>query len=62
MAGSCEHSNEPSDSIKGREFLDWVTISFSRTLLHEVSDKPLECKVSFLSVPLLRYICKLKPT
>jgi len=22
VAGSCEHSNEPSGSIKGREFLD----------------------------------------
>jgi len=22
MAGSCEHSNEPSGSIKGEEFLD----------------------------------------
>jgi hypothetical protein len=22
MAGSCEHSNGPSGSIKGREFLD----------------------------------------
>jgi hypothetical protein len=22
VAGSCEHGNEPSDSIKGREFLD----------------------------------------
>jgi len=21
MAGSCEHGNEPSDSIKGREFI-----------------------------------------
>jgi hypothetical protein len=22
VAGFCEHDNEPSDSIKGREFLD----------------------------------------
>jgi hypothetical protein len=24
MAGSCEQSNEPSDCIKCREFLDWL--------------------------------------
>jgi len=37
VAGSCEHDNQPSGSIKGREFLDCVTISFSRwTLLHGV--------------------------
>jgi hypothetical protein len=23
-AGSCEHGNEPSGSIKGREFLDYL--------------------------------------
>jgi hypothetical protein len=33
----CEHGNEPSGSIKCREFLEWVIISFSRKkLLHEV--------------------------
>jgi len=37
VAGSCVHRNETSASIKGEEFLDWVTISFSRrTLLHAV--------------------------
>jgi hypothetical protein len=30
MAGSCEHGNEPSDSIKGGEFLE--TASFSEEL------------------------------
>jgi hypothetical protein len=25
MAGSCEDSNEPSDSINGREFVDSVS-------------------------------------
>jgi hypothetical protein len=25
VAGSCEHGNEPSDSIKGGEFLDNVS-------------------------------------
>jgi hypothetical protein len=35
MVGSCEDGNEPSDSIKVGEFLDYLTISFSRrTLLH----------------------------
>jgi hypothetical protein len=37
VAGSCEHGNEPSDSIKGGEFLDYLSvlfIRFSRTLLH----------------------------
>jgi len=24
-ARSCEHDNEPSGSIKGREFLDWLS-------------------------------------
>jgi len=24
-AGSCEHGNEPSGSIKGREFLDYLS-------------------------------------
>jgi hypothetical protein len=39
MAGSCEHGNEPLDSIKGKEFHDYLRIiSFSRwNLLHEVS-------------------------
>jgi hypothetical protein len=36
VADSCEHSNEPSGSIKGGNFFtSWVTVSFSRrTLLH----------------------------
>jgi hypothetical protein len=25
VAGSCEHGNGPSGSIKGGEFLDWVS-------------------------------------
>jgi hypothetical protein len=38
LTGSWERGNEISGSIKGGEFLDWVTISFSRnTLLHTVS-------------------------
>jgi hypothetical protein len=37
VAGSCEHGNDPSGSIKGKEFLDWATVSFSRTLLHVIS-------------------------
>jgi hypothetical protein len=37
VAGSCEHANEPSRSIKGREFLDTVTVSFSRTHLHGIN-------------------------
>jgi hypothetical protein len=36
-AGSCEHANERSGYIKGREF-DGVTVSFAkRTQLHVVS-------------------------
>jgi hypothetical protein len=31
MVGFCEHSNKPSDSIKGGEFLN--ELSFSRTLI-----------------------------
>jgi hypothetical protein len=35
VASSCEHGNELLDSIKRGEFVDCVTISFSRmTLLH----------------------------
>jgi hypothetical protein len=26
VAGSCEHGNEPSGSIKCGEFLDWLSI------------------------------------
>jgi hypothetical protein len=26
VVGSCEHSNEPSGSMKGGEFLDWLSI------------------------------------
>jgi hypothetical protein len=26
VAGFCEHGNEPSGSIKGREFLDWLSV------------------------------------
>jgi hypothetical protein len=38
VTGFCEHDNEPSDSIKVGEFLDYLTISFSRRiLLHGVS-------------------------
>jgi hypothetical protein len=39
MVGSCEHGNEPSGSIKGRDFLTGqMTISFSRmTILRGVS-------------------------
>jgi hypothetical protein len=25
LAGSCEYGNEPSGSIKGGEFLDWLS-------------------------------------
>jgi hypothetical protein len=25
VAGSCEHGNEPSGSIKGGKFLDWLS-------------------------------------
>jgi hypothetical protein len=33
LVGSCDHSNEPSGSIKGREFLHLL----NRTLFHGVS-------------------------
>jgi hypothetical protein len=36
VAGCCEHGNEPLDSIKGREFLDWLSFS-RRTRLCGVS-------------------------
>jgi hypothetical protein len=36
-AAFCEHGNEPSCSMKGGELLDWVTISFQRTLFHGAS-------------------------
>jgi len=36
---SCEHDNEPLDPIKGGGLLDWVIISFPRTLLHGVTPK-----------------------
>jgi hypothetical protein len=31
--GSCEHGNEPLDSIKGREFLDQLSINLSTRIL-----------------------------
>jgi len=38
MAESCERGNEPSGTIKGREFLDHLsTVSFLRTIPYEVS-------------------------
>jgi hypothetical protein len=37
VAGSCEHDNEPSGSIKGREFLDQL----SDYQLHENDSAPL---------------------
>jgi hypothetical protein len=37
VTGFCEHGNEPSGSIKCGEFLEWMTDSTRRTLLHEVS-------------------------
>jgi hypothetical protein len=33
VAGSNDHNNERSGSTKGRQFLDYVNVSFSRTLL-----------------------------
>jgi hypothetical protein len=44
VAGSCEHGNEPSGSIKIGDFLlDKLTISFSgRALFHGVSFRPLK--------------------
>jgi len=40
----CKHGNELSGSIKGKDFLTrWTLVSFSRTLLHEVSK--LECLI-----------------
>jgi hypothetical protein len=38
VAGSCEHGNEPSDSIKGGEFFDYLSdFQLSRrTSLHRV--------------------------
>jgi hypothetical protein len=34
MVESCEHDNEPSSSIKGRNLLtSWVTVSFCRRIL-----------------------------
>jgi hypothetical protein len=37
MAGSCEHGNEHTDSIKGGEFLDQLSdFRFSRTVFHAV--------------------------
>jgi len=39
MAGFCEHGHETSNSIKGGEFLDCLSDSFSRrTLLHRVNE------------------------
>jgi hypothetical protein len=37
VAGCCEHGNKPTDSVKGGEFFDELSDSFSRTLLHEGS-------------------------
>jgi hypothetical protein len=40
VTGSCEHGNKPSGSIKGREFLDYLSVlSFVQegTLLHGIS-------------------------
>lgn len=34
MVGSCEHINEPLDSIKDGVFLDLLSISFSKSTLH----------------------------
>jgi hypothetical protein len=40
VAGSCEHGNEPSGSIKGGEFLDYLSVLLAfqdvAILLHEV--------------------------
>jgi hypothetical protein len=37
VAGPCENGNEPPGSIKGMEFLEYITIRFSRTQLHGVN-------------------------
>jgi len=39
VEGTCECGNEPSGSIKRREFLDWEPVCFwRRTLLHGVNE------------------------
>jgi hypothetical protein len=40
VVDSSKDGNEPSDSIKGGEFLDKLSDSLSRTLLHGVSQTP----------------------
>jgi hypothetical protein len=38
LTGCCEHGNEPSGPMKVGEFLDQLTVSFSRmAVLHGVS-------------------------
>jgi hypothetical protein len=52
LGGYCEHSNEPSGSVKGEKFLNsLVTVSFSRrTLLRGVG--------WWVSFPTFRFLCK----
>jgi len=33
VVGSCEHGNEPSGSVKGKELLDQLTINLSMKLV-----------------------------
>jgi hypothetical protein len=36
VADSCVHSNEPSGSVKGGEFLNQLSDCYKRTLLHRI--------------------------
>jgi hypothetical protein len=48
MVGFCEHSNEPSGSIKkaGYFLKSWVTISFSNNVLHHGASVPAKPDVA----------------
>jgi hypothetical protein len=60
VTDSCEQANETSSSIKGGEFLDSLSDSFSRrTLLHGVSHNlDIKAQFSLISTSFTQY-CKI---
>jgi hypothetical protein len=61
VAGSCEHNNKPLGSIKGREFLDWlsncyINLTFGLKCWIIITSFPLKCLPSGQGSGIANYI------
>jgi hypothetical protein len=55
VAGSCEHGNEPSGSIKGESWIGLATLSFSTktflAVLHEIDKRQKASNINVYGYP-----------